>query len=140
MKHLLLLYDGHCLLCNRLIRKLLKWDKKDMLRVASLQDYNKLVDPVIPIRADVDSVVLIKNGNVRYKSSAVLDAMIELSSFPLIYRIWYIIPRFLRDGVYDFVARNRYQWFGHSETCILPKPEEKKKYILGEQALKGFID
>lgn len=140
MKRLLILYDGHCLLCNRFIRRLLKKDKNDRLRVAPLAEYLALeTTKVLPVRVDVDSVILIDDGKISYKSSAALTVLAKLSNTPWFYNIWLWIPRQIRDGVYDVIAANRHKWFGRSETCELPDENHKKKYLFTSPMILDFL-
>lgn len=80
-------------------------------------------------KAEPDSVLLIENGRVWQKSTASLRIARRLSgAWPLIYAL-IIIPRFLRDPVYDWVARNRYRWFGRDDSCMLPDPALRKRFL-----------
>jgi predicted DCC family thiol-disulfide oxidoreductase YuxK len=140
MNRILLLYDGHCLLCNRFIRRLLRKDSKDILKVAALQDYELLENEApVAIRSDVDSVILIAEGRAYYKSTAALKTMVALSKMSWPFFILLYVPRIIRDGIYDIVASNRYRWFGRSESCILPEPSLKKKYLLKREELSNYL-
>ncbi len=136
---LLLIYDGQCLLCNRFIKTSLQNDNSNRLRAAALQDYNRF-ENLPKLDAKVDSIVLLWKEEVYYKSDAVLTVKTELSSIPLFYRMLRIIPRFVRDAVYDLVAANRHRWFGKSESCILPTPDLRSKYLMSEQELRTFFN
>ena len=142
MEKVLLLYDGHCLLCNRLIRALLQSDRNDRLVVASLQDYTVLSegDPSLPkIDGDIDSVVLIKNDHIYYKSDAVLHVKAIVSVIPIFYKIGLLIPRVIRDVCYDWVAGRRYKWFGYSDECLLPDPAYRHKYVMRMEELHALL-
>lgn len=140
MKKMLILYDGTCLMCNDLIRKLIEADESDMLRVAALQHYvQSEAQETVPVRDDVDTVILIRENSVYYKSTAVLKAGQYIGYRPLICKIGLFVPRFIRDAVYDLVASNRYSWFGKSDVCIPPKPELRHKYLLTEEELTSFF-
>ena len=77
----------------------------------------------------LDSIVLIENGNVYIKSSAALRIAKKMSNlWPLFFALL-IIPRFMRDGVYDFIAKNRYKWFGKKEQCMIPTPGLREKFL-----------
>jgi len=135
---LLLLYDGKCLLCNRFIQRILKQDDNGILRAASLQDYDKVMTENA-IDQSVDSVVLIKNEEIFYKSDAVLEAKKSLSSLPVWYTLLLAIPKFIRDGVYDFIAANRYSWFGKSDECVVPPASQRAKYLNKVEELRAFM-
>ena len=130
-------YDGVCGLCNRLVQFLIKRDKRGTLRFASLQsDFAAKVlrrhgiDP-----ADLDTVHVVVNYDepderVLNRSDAILRAWIELGGFWKSLAVTaQIIPRSLRDLVYRFVARNRYQVFGKYETCMLPEPNQRSRFL-----------
>ena len=136
----LILYDGHCLLCNRFITSIVAGDKSDSIHVAPLQVYHQL-EPTSarPINKDVDSVVLLTKDEISYKSNAVLKLRMFQSRFGWFYRLVMFIPRFIRDWFYDIVARNRLSWFGQSETCIMPSVDSRKKYLMTEEELLVFL-
>ena len=133
----IILYDGVCGLCNSLVQFLLKRDKQGRLRFASLQsDFAAKVlqrhgiDP-----KDLDTMHVIENYDqpgerVLQRSNAILRAGRELGSFwaPLAV-VAGIIPRALRDLVYSFVARNRYRVFGKYESCMLPDPNQRSRFL-----------
>ena len=133
----IVLYDGVCGLCNRLVQFLIVRDKNDRLLFAALQsDFAAKVllrhgiDP-----KDLDTVQLIENYNetnerVFGKSDAVARSLIELGGFwKLLGSISTFIPRFIRDRLYRLVARSRYRIFGKYETCMLPGPEQRSKFL-----------
>lgn len=136
MKYLIL-YDGECLLCNGFIRRLLQ-RTDDTVRAAALQHYpHHALLPVIDER--IDSIVLIEGQQVFYKSDAVLRVTSQYGPYRLLSRLAFIVPRFLRNTVYDVVARNRYNWFGKSDNCLLPEPSLRAKYLTTEQAIMDFL-
>jgi predicted DCC family thiol-disulfide oxidoreductase YuxK len=131
------LYDGVCGLCNRLVQFLLKHDKHDRLRFASLQsDFAARVltrhgiDP-----EDLDTLHVIENyerANERVldRSDAIVRSGYELGGLWTIgAQLGKVIPRPLRDLFYRFVARNRYRVFGKFETCMLPEPDHRRKFL-----------
>ena len=133
----IILYDGVCGLCNRLVQFLLKHDKRGRLRFASLQSefaakvLNRHgIDP-----NDLDTVQVVINyaradERVLNRSDAILRAGGELSvPWNRLAGIARIIPRPLRDVVYGFVARNRYSVFGKYETCMLPDPNQQHRFL-----------
>lgn len=129
--HPVILFDGICNLCNSSVQFVLKRDKKQKFRYASLQSEfgKKIIEQFSLKEKNIDSIVLIEQNRAWVKSSAVLRISKQLGGgYPLFY-VFIIIPKFLRDAVYDFIARNRYRWFGKRESCILPSPETKTLFL-----------
>jgi predicted DCC family thiol-disulfide oxidoreductase YuxK len=131
------LYDGVCALCNRLVLFLLKRDKHDRLKFASLQsDFAaKVLGPHGIDSSDLDTVHVVENykqadEKVLNRSDAILRAGYELGGiWRVAATIGKILPRTLRDLAYRFVARNRYRLFGKYETCMLPEPRHRGKFL-----------
>jgi predicted DCC family thiol-disulfide oxidoreductase YuxK len=127
----LLLFDGVCNLCNSSVQFILLRDKKDRFRFASLQsDYgqNLLREHNLPTQS-FNSLVLVENGKIYKKSTAALRIARKLKGlWPLLFA-FIIIPPFIRNFVYDIIAKNRYRWFGKKEECMLPRPEWKQKFL-----------
>jgi predicted DCC family thiol-disulfide oxidoreductase YuxK len=130
-KFIIVLFDGVCNLCNNAVDFIISRDKKNKFKVGALQEIaskNILKDYQIN-EGYLDSLVYIHKNQVYYKSRAALEIARNLSGFwPLIY-IFIVIPSFLRNPIYDWIARNRYKWFGQKETCRLPTEEEKSKFL-----------
>lgn len=115
----ILLFDGICNLCNWAVRFVVERDGRGQFRFASLQSQTarRLLAVHGLAGAEVESVVLIEGEKIYIKSEALLRVMRSLSGgWPLLYGL-IVIPRRLRDGVYDWLARNRYRWFGVSDSC-----------------------
>lgn len=129
----IILFDGVCNLCNGAIQWIIERDKEELFRYASLQsDLGKkmLVDRQIDPQK-IDSIVLVE-PNVAYylKSTAALQIGIKLgSNYKFFAKILLLIPAFVRDAVYDFIARNRYRWFGKKAKCWIPNPELQKLFL-----------
>ena len=132
----IVLYDGVCGLCNGAVQFLLKRDRHDRLRFASLQsDFAAaLLGRHGLDHKDLDTVYLVLNsGGANEALLAKSDAFLQLAK--LIGGVWNIarlgriIPRSIRNWLYDFVARHRYRVFGKSESCMLPDPRHKHKFI-----------
>ena len=136
-EQLIVLYDGVCALCNRLVQFLLKRDKRGRLRFASLQsDFAARVlirhgiDP-----ADLDTVQVVVNYDrpderILNRSDAILHASQKLDNpWRSLATLARLIPRALRDLVYGVVARNRYRVFGRYETCMLPDPNQCDRFL-----------
>ncbi len=124
----IVLFDGPCHLCRASVRFILKWERTAELRVASLQsDLAKellkrhgLCAKLVEGTEVADSLVFIENGRGYLRSSAALRLTSYLR-FPWnMLRVFLLLPPFLRDGVYDFIAAHRYRWFGRDgESCSL---------------------
>lgn len=127
----IILFDGVCNLCNGAITFIIQRDKKDIFRYAPLQsEIGKELAAKHHIDLDkVDSIILVTEDKAYSKSTAALRIAKQLSAgWPLL-AIFLILPRFLRDAVYDFIAHNRYKWFGKKEACMIPTPELKSKFL-----------
>ena len=127
----IILFDGICNLCNDAIQKIIKNDKKDMFRFAHLQ--SDLARQIINERgidtANLESVILIDPGVAYYhKSTAVIEIAKDLEKYSWL-RFFRPLPEGLRDSIYEFVARNRYKWFGKKESCVIPTPELQALFL-----------
>ncbi len=126
---LFVVYDGHCVLCSRTVKFIIRKDRKDLFRFASLRDIPVTAGLGKPDEAEEnESVVLIENGKAWYRSTAVLRIMRRLSGgWPLLYLL-IVIPAPVRDFFYKFVAKRRYKWFGRYETCPVPDESIREKF------------
>lgn len=128
VKQSILLFDGVCNLCNGAVRFVYKRDKNKLFCYHSLQSEKaKQLLAEQAIREDMRTIVLFHEGKVFTKSTAALKVG-QLLGFPYAsLGIFYIVPRFIRDAVYEFIATNRYKWFGkRNEVCEFD-PEFNKK-------------
>ena len=128
----IVLFDGVCNLCNSAVTFIIEHDKKDVFRFASLQSEigRKLVEERGMDPEELDSIVLIDPGVAYYrKSTAALEISRELSGGYSLLKNFLFIPESLRDGIYNFVANNRYKWYGKKESCMIPTPELKSKFL-----------
>ena len=132
----IVLYDGVCGLCNRAVKFLLKRDRHDRLRFASLQsDFAAtLLQRHGLDHHDLDTVYVVLNHGqtdetLLAKSDAILLFAKAIGGIWNIARLVKIIPRPIRNWLYDLVARHRYQVFGKYESCMLPSPRERHKFI-----------
>ena len=127
----LVLFDGVCNLCNGAVNFVIKRDPGNVFKFAPLQEKQGallLKTHAIDIQK-LDSIVLIENENVYTKSSAALRIARKMSNLWPLFFVLLIIPRFIRDGVYDFIAKNRYKWFGKKEQCMIPTLGLKEKFL-----------
>lgn len=126
-----ILFDGICNLCNGFVLFIIDRDPKFNYMFSSLQsDYGKeMIKNYALNEKSLNTVVFIQNGKVFTKSSAVLKIAKSLKFPWFLISIFLIFPKFLRDWVYDFVAKNRYKWFGKQKECRMPTSEIKSRFI-----------
>ena len=128
---LIVLFDGVCNFCNAWVNLIIRNDNKDLFRFAALKSEagrKLLADSDAELNSE--SVVLIENGKYYFHSSAALRISLHLKGVWKLMAVFYILPVFIRDGIYNFIARNRYRWFGKKETCMVPDEKIKSKFII----------
>ena len=128
----IILFDGVCNLCNASVQFVIKHDKKDIFRFVSLQSHlgMKIISHIGISNLNIDSVILYESQKAYYyKSDAVLKISKNLAGIFHFGTIFRILPTGLRDLLYDFVAANRYKWFGKQESCMLPSKELEAKFL-----------
>jgi predicted DCC family thiol-disulfide oxidoreductase YuxK len=129
----LILFDGVCNLCNNSVLFIIKRDKKNQFLFAPLQsNIGKTIIREFSIDTEkIDSILLyqpIKN-KLHYKSTAALKIAQSLK-FPInLMAIFFVIPNIIRDWVYEYIAKNRYKWFGKKDACMIPTPALKAKFL-----------
>ena len=124
-----ILFDGECNFCSFWVKYVVERDKKDLFRFASLQsEKGKELLNQFNLTSDLGSVVLIKNDSVNTKSTAALFILKEIGGFYKMGVLFFVVPKFIRDGIYDIIADNRKK-FLKSESCIIPSEQIKKKFI-----------
>jgi predicted DCC family thiol-disulfide oxidoreductase YuxK len=124
-------FDGVCNLCNRGVNFLISKDKKEVLKFASLQsEYAQNTIPKELLnRENLDTIIVYSDGQFYDRSNAVLKLCKILGGGFYVFLIGYLIPRFIRDGLYRFIANNRYNWFGKQLQCRVPSPELKDRFL-----------
>jgi predicted DCC family thiol-disulfide oxidoreductase YuxK len=128
----IILFDGFCNLCDSSVQYVIKHDKRDAFRFVSLQSElgQKILKHIGINPMHIDSIVLYEPGiSYYYKSTAALHIAKGLSGIFTLGTIFTILPTGLRDSVYDYVAKNRYKLYGQKETCMIPSPELKAKFL-----------
>lgn len=132
----LVLYDGVCGLCNRLVRFLVTVDRRNALCFATLQGATgrRLAERHGFAAHDPDTVVYVRDFGLPsertfFRSDAVLAALADVSGPWWLLSAARILPRFLRDAAYRFIARRRYRWFGRFDSCPLPPPELRGRFL-----------
>ena len=127
----IVLFDGVCNLCNSAVQFIIRHDKKNIFMFTSLQsDTGKklLAQYDLPLN-ELNSFILIENNKAYTRSSGALRVIKKLKGlWPLLYG-FIIVPKFIRDGVYNWVGRNRYKWFGKQDACMIPTPELKARFL-----------
>lgn len=127
-----LLFDGVCNLCNAAVQWVLLRDRRAIFRFAALQSETgqRLLREANLPSGQLDTVVLADaDGRIFTRSDAALEIVRRLGGgWRLLYG-FKIVPRFLRDAVYNWVARNRFRWFGRREECLLPRPEWRARFV-----------
>ena len=130
-KNPVVLFDGICNLCSTSVQFIIKHDTKKHFRFASLQsDLGQKILRQFGLPADeLNSFILLEDQKIYTKSSGALRVTKKLNGlWPALYG-FIIVPPFIRNAVYSWVARNRYKWFGKKETCWLPTPELRKLFL-----------
>lgn len=127
----IILFDGVCNFCNSAVNFVIKRDKKGKICFAPLQSETgkKLLEQYkLPVN-DMESFIFIEKGRVYSRSTAALRVCRYLGAlWPLCFGA-IIVPTFIRDGIYNWIARNRYKWFGVRQECMIPTPEIKARFL-----------
>jgi len=127
----ILLFDGVCNLCNGFIQFVIKRDPEGVFRFAALQSETgkQLLQRAGYSSEELSTVVLHQQGRFYTHSDVALRVFRQLRfPWPLLYG-FVIIPRPLRDAVYNWIARNRYRWFGRREECMMPTPDIQSRFL-----------
>lgn len=129
--HPVILFDGVCNFCNAGINFIIKQDRKKVFRFAALQSEagQKLLAQYSLPKKEYESFVLIDGGKVYQKSSAGLRVYGKLPWYWKWTQAFWLAPKFIRNAVYDFIARNRYKWFGKKEACMIPTQDVKSRFL-----------
>lgn len=127
----IVLFDGVCNLCSSSVQFILKRDKKDQFLFGSLQgNYGQQILKQYNLPTDTFNSFMLLEGNKLYTRSSGALRMLKYigGGWSLLY-IFIIVPKFIRDAVYNLIAANRYKWFGKMNECWLPRPEWKTKFL-----------
>ena len=128
----IILFDGVCNLCNNSVQFVIKRDINDVFQFAALQSETgkRLLTERNIDTQEIDSIILIEPNIAYYtKSTAALEIGKHLKGLKVISSILLWLPEALRNIVYDFIARNRYKWYGKKDNCMIPSEELKSKFI-----------
>ena len=127
----IILFDGVCNLCNNAVQFVIKHDPLNKFMFASLQSAmgQSLLQQYNLPQKNLDSFVLIQNEKVFFKSTAALQVAKQLTGpIKLLYG-FIIVPAFIRNAVYNFIAKNRYKWFGKKDSCMIPTPALQSRFL-----------
>ncbi len=128
----IILFDGVCNLCNQSVLKVIQNDKKDIFLFAALQS-KKGQEIINHLKIDVskiDSIILYEPGiSYDIKSTAALKIMNNFGGLWFLTQIFFVFPQGFRDFMYDYIAKNRYKWFGENESCMLPSKRLIDKFL-----------
>ena len=128
----IILTDGVCNLCNGIVLKIIKYDKKNTFLFTNLQsETGKELTKYLGIDTKkIDAIILYEPGvSYEVKSSAALKIMEDFGGIWNLSYVLQIFPVGFRDVIYDIIAKNRYKWFGKKESCMMPTPEIKAKFL-----------
>ena len=125
-KERIVIFDGICGFCNKSLDVLMKLDEEKIFKYTSLQGkYVKGLD----VEEGLESIIFYEDGILYYKSTAILKILRSLGGIWVFSNMLYIIPRFLRDYIYDIIAKYRYKIFGKMDACRVPKKDEKRLFV-----------
>ncbi|MFS8081885.1 MAG: thiol-disulfide oxidoreductase DCC family protein [Ginsengibacter sp.] len=125
----IIFFDGVCNLCNRLVIFIIKRDRSRIFKFASLQSAKAEEMGIIQKDKTLNTIIFFSENKLYQKSSAVLH-ICKLLPFPWPLLFGFIIvPRFIRDSVYNFVADNRYKWFGKKDQCMVPSENIEDRFL-----------
>ena len=128
----LILFDGVCNLCNNSVQYVIKHDKKNQFMFTALQSDvgKKIIEAYNIDTKKTDSILLYSpEKGIDYKSTAALKIASKLGLPINLMGVFFIIPPFIRNWVYDFIAKNRYKWYGKKDACMIPTPELKSRFL-----------
>ncbi|MBS4172757.1 thiol-disulfide oxidoreductase DCC family protein [Bacillus sp. FJAT-49736] len=126
----IILFDGVCNFCSQSVQFIIKRDPNGIFHFASLQsDIGKELLKQYGVDENIDSFVYVSEGKAYVKSSAALQVCRRLHGFWKWLYIFYFVPAPIRNSMYDFLAKNRYKWFGKMESCMIPSPEIRSRFL-----------
>lgn len=128
----LILFDGVCNLCNSSVQYIIKHDKKNLFMFTAIQSDagQKIIKKYNIDTSKIDSILLYSlEKGIDYKSTAALKIANKLGFPQNLISVFFIIPPFIRNWVYDYIAKNRYKWYGKKESCMIPTPELKSRFL-----------
>ena len=129
--HPVVMFDGVCNYCNAMVNFVIREDKQKVFQFAALQSDKgqELLKQYNLPQQNFNSFVLIDNGKAFTSSTAGLKVINKLPWYWRWGQIFWIVPAFIRDGVYNIIAKNRYKWFGKKEVCMIPTPDVRNRFL-----------
>jgi predicted DCC family thiol-disulfide oxidoreductase YuxK len=126
----IIVFDGVCNFCNRVVQIIIRHDPSAQIHFTAQQTEagEKLLHQY-SIKESISSVVFITKGAVYYQSDAVIEIAKLLTGWPSVFKYTIIVPRFFRNYIYRLIAANRYRLFGKQDQCMVPKEEDKKRFL-----------
>lgn len=128
----IVLFDGVCNLCDNVVKKVIAADRQDQFRFTSLDSElgQQILQQIGVDRAQTDSIVLYIPGEAYYvKSQAALMIAKYLGGWHSLLTIFLLLPTKLADSLYDYIAKNRYKWYGKKDQCMIPSESIRKKFL-----------
>jgi len=128
----IILFDGLCNLCDSAVQFVIKHDKKDVFRFVAIQSDlgQEIINHIGIDTAKIDSIILYEPGMAYYyKSTAAVKIAKQLGGVFHFGTVFMILPASVRNLLYDYIAKNRYRWFGKKNNCMIPTPELKDKFL-----------
>ena len=128
----LVLFDGVCNLCDASVQYIIKHDKNDIFLFTALQSEvgQQIIKEFNIDTNKIDSIILYSNEHgISYKSTAALKIASKLGFPRNLLSVFWIIPAIIRNWIYDYIAKNRYKWYGKKEECMIPTPDLKSKFL-----------
>jgi len=127
----IVLFDGVCNLCNQVVQFIIKRDKKKRFLFASLQGKTgqEVLKKFNLSSTDFDSFIVLEGDKIYTRSTAALRMLKQMRGRWKFLYGFIIVPRFIRNGVYDWIARNRYKWYGKRNECMIPRPDLKERFL-----------
>ena len=126
----IILFDGVCNLCNGIVKFIIRFDSNAKFKFSSLQSgyAQKLLSSAAEIKT-ADSVIYLRDGLIHMRSNAALYILKDLGGFWKVFTLFFILPRFIRDFLYNIIAKYRYRIFGKRESCMVPTPEIERRFL-----------
>ena len=128
----IILFDGVCNLCNHTVQFVIRHDPGAIFKFASLQSDKgrELSNHYGLTQSGPGSFVLIEDNNAFTRSTAALKVAKRLKGLPVLLYVFIIVPPFIRNAVYDIIAKNRYKWFGKKDSCMIPNASEQSRFLI----------
>lgn len=128
----LLLFDGVCNLCNGLVGFIIRHDGRKRFHFAPLQSVagQNVLQRHDLVTSDFHTLVYFRKGVLLTRSTAALNVARDLGGTWMIAYTFILVPRFLRDAVYDLISRRRFRWFGKRDSCMVPTPELRSRFLI----------